>query len=183
MGNIKKIIIFSSFFCSSISVIAKEKDYSVVDINDYWNKSISYKEEIEKEDRWQTPKETFSLKYGDCEDYAIAKYFHLLSKGINPEKLNLAVVLLKDPFREDKKIKTHAVLLYENNNKKYVLDNYSQDIIELEKRTDIVKMVSVLNHSEAVISTPKATQFVIKWKKIRTNFNEHVEFMKTIKSS
>ncbi len=184
MENLKNLIFFSGIICFSTSTIAKEKSYSIVEVNDHWNKQIDYQEELGyKEDKWQTPQETFNFKYGDCEDYAIIKYFDLISKGANPEDLSIAFVLMKDPFEKKSKIKTHAVLLYKQNNKEYVLDNYSRDIVDLEKRIDIIKILSILKHNEAIIKSDKANMFMLKWAKLKTNFEQHVFFMKTIKTS
>jgi amino acid transporter len=43
------------------------------------------------DDYWMTPKEFFIKGFGDCEDYAIAKYFTLLELGVKKESLYLAV--------------------------------------------------------------------------------------------
>ena len=45
-----------------------------------------------KVNRWSTPKEFLLNGYGDCEDYAIMKYFTLLELGIPKDKLFFAVV-------------------------------------------------------------------------------------------
>jgi predicted transglutaminase-like cysteine proteinase len=42
------------------------------------------------EDRWDTPLEFVARGAGDCEDFAIAKYFMLLEAGIAPELLRVA---------------------------------------------------------------------------------------------
>jgi predicted transglutaminase-like cysteine proteinase len=45
-----------------------------------------------EEDHWDTPLEFLTRGSGDCEDFAIAKYFMLLEAGTPPELLRLAFV-------------------------------------------------------------------------------------------
>ena len=44
------------------------------------NQEIRYQEEPPGADVWQTPEETWAIKSGDCEDYAILKYALLMEK-------------------------------------------------------------------------------------------------------
>lgn len=68
------------------------------------------------EDFWETPQEFFK-KSGDCEDYAIAKYFALRHLGFSEK--NLRIVIVKDTVRQ----KAHAVLMVAVENELLVLDN------------------------------------------------------------
>ena len=72
------------------------KDYELIrklsHVNSFMNKifpahDISTKASI---DYWATPKEFLIQGHGDCEDYAITKYFTLLEIGIPKEKLYFA---------------------------------------------------------------------------------------------
>ncbi|PSW25480.1 sulfate adenylyltransferase [Photobacterium swingsii] len=45
-----------------------------------------------KKDYWATPNEFIGVGGGDCEDFSIAKYFSLLSLGVDDEKLRLVYV-------------------------------------------------------------------------------------------
>ena len=45
-----------------------------------------------EEDHWDTPLEFVARGAGDCEDFAIAKYFMLLESGLAPELVRLAFV-------------------------------------------------------------------------------------------
>ena len=46
-------------------------------------------------DDWATPTELRARGAGDCEDFAIAKYFALLAQGLPPSRLRLAYVRLQ----------------------------------------------------------------------------------------
>ena len=86
------------------------------------------------DDYWATPKEFLINGHGDCEDYAIAKYFTLLELGIKKENLYFAVVDVKA------RNGSHMVLLYsENKNESpLVLDNLSSLVIPLTRRVDLI---------------------------------------------
>lgn len=85
-------------------------------------------------DYWATPKEFLLQGHGDCEDYAIAKYFTLLELNIPKEKLYFAVVDIKGEKS------AHMVLLYfENKNSvPLVLDNLSSKVISITKRPKLI---------------------------------------------
>lgn len=67
-------------------------------------------------DYWATVRE-FLTKDGDCEDYAIAKYFSLKALGMDPSRMRIVVV-------EDLNLKTpHAVLALYTTSGVLILDN------------------------------------------------------------
>ena len=86
------------------------------------------------DDYWMTPKEFFIKGFGDCEDYAIAKYFTLLELNIPKEKLYFGVVDIKGERN------SHMVLLYldNKNSTPLVLDNLSFKVIPLTKRKKLI---------------------------------------------
>ena len=85
-------------------------------------------------DYWATPKEFLLQGHGDCEDYAISKYFTLLELNIPKEKLYFAVVNIKGEKT------AHMILLYLENKDStpLVLDNRSSKVIELTKRKKLI---------------------------------------------
>ena len=63
-------------------------------VNDFFNK-IKYKNDLrhwKKRDYWATPFEFMGTGAGDCEDYAIAKYFSLRKIGVPDSKLRITYV-------------------------------------------------------------------------------------------
>lgn len=119
---------------------AQVKDYELIrklsHINSFINRilpahDISTTSSI---DYWATPKEFLLQGHGDCEDYAISKYFTLLELGIKKENLYFAVVDIKAERS------SHMILLYlENKNSTpLVLDNLSSKVIPLTKRTKLI---------------------------------------------
>ena len=74
------------------------------------------------EDYWAVPCE-FVVKSGDCEDYAIAKYFALRNLGVPADIMRIAAV--KDTIRGI----GHAVLVVYIGDDAYVLDNLSNLVL------------------------------------------------------
>ena len=50
----------------------------------------------EKKDYWATPIEFMGTGAGDCEDYAIAKYFSLINLGIPEDKLRIPTLHIEN---------------------------------------------------------------------------------------
>ena len=113
-------------------------------------------------DHWATPKEFLINGYGDCEDYAIAKYFTLLELGIKKENLYFAVVEVKSR-REN-----HMVLIYsENKNESpLVLDNLSKVVIPFSRRVDLKPKFAFNEIDSYYITNEKFTKKVnLDWGK------------------
>ncbi len=86
-----------------------------------------------KEDYWATPREFLQYGFGDCEDYAIIKYFTLLELGFDEQSLFLTTV--RDKFSGG----YHMVLSYFKTpqTSPLVLDNLSFKILTLQERDDL----------------------------------------------
>ncbi|MBQ9536637.1 MAG: transglutaminase-like cysteine peptidase [Desulfovibrionaceae bacterium] len=107
---------------------AKAKDKSGLAllryVHNFWNK-WPYCEDMKnwgKPDYWAIPAE-FLRKSGDCEDYAIIKYFTLRELGIPAE--DMRIVVLRDTVRN----LAHAVLVVYLQGDAYVLDNLSSSVL------------------------------------------------------
>ena len=93
-------------------------------VNDFFNR-WPYKQDRELygvNEYWATPKE-FMTRSGDCEDYAIAKYFALRNLGF--EKEELRIVILMDKIRGI----GHAVLAHYSGDEILILDSLSNLIL------------------------------------------------------
>ncbi len=93
-------------------------------INSYFN-SWPYRQDRELyglSEYWATPRE-FMSRAGDCEDYAIAKYFALREVGFGPDELR--IVILRDEIRNV----SHAVLAAYLVEDIVILDNLSNQIV------------------------------------------------------
>lgn len=75
-----------------------------------------------QDEYWTTPREFFSKRGGDCEDYAIAKYFALRYLKFNTDAMRVVVVRVKDEKGEFKE-ELHAVLAIYAKDTWFILDN------------------------------------------------------------
>ena len=115
-------------------------------VNDFFN-NVPYVTDIkhwEQDDYWASPMEFVGTTGGDCEDYAIAKYFTLIKVGIDESKLRLGYVkyLKKGTDFEE----AHMVLLYFHREDAIpiVLDNILKKM-ELASERDDLKLVYSFN--------------------------------------
>lgn len=120
---------------------AQSKDilHKLKDVNDFFNK-IKYKTDSrhwKKKDYWATPFEFLGTAAGDCEDYAIAKYYTLRKLGVPEKKLRIVYVKLKT--RRTKFEEAHMVLTYYHkpDATPIVLDNVNKKLKLASKRPDL----------------------------------------------
>ena len=91
-----------------------------------------------KDDYWATPVEFLASNGGDCEDFAIAKYFTLIKLGIAENQLTLTYV------KALRLNQAHLVLTYyaAPGKEPLVLDNIIDSIEPSSKRTDLLPVYS-----------------------------------------
>ena len=108
-------------------------------VNDFFN-MIKYQRDKKtwgKSDYWASPFEFMGKGKGDCEDFAIGKYFALRALGIPENKLKITYVKLlhkKSNYEE-----SHMVLNYYHklNSTPIVLDNAVKSLKLASKRKDL----------------------------------------------
>ncbi len=95
-------------------------------VNDYFNAMtyVSDKDQWQQEDYWATPIEVIARHQGDCEDFAIAKYFTLRAMGVEPSHLGISYV------KSYRLASAHMVLEYyeKMESTPVTLDNVVKDI-------------------------------------------------------
>ena len=118
----------------------------LVAINDFYNRRIVFREDLEvwqQVDYWASPLETLNQGQGDCEDYAIAKYFSLLALGIPTAKLRLVYVRaeLGGPGGVQQ---PHMVLAYyaTPGGEPMILDNLLAELRTASRRPDLTPVFS-----------------------------------------
>jgi predicted transglutaminase-like cysteine proteinase len=106
-------------------------------VNSFFNKKIVFASDMNVygvDDYWATPIESLSHGAGDCEDYAIAKYFSLKLMGVAEEKLRIAYVkaLQYNIF--------HMVMIYYSNPgaEPLILDSLIDSIKPASERRDLL---------------------------------------------
>lgn len=112
------------------------KTEQLLKVNLYLNQLLPQYDDViqKKSDYWATPKEFLTTGFGDCEDYAIIKYFTLLKLGFDADNLFLTTV------RENKRRGYHMVLsyFYKGSKPPLILDNLSFRVLDLNTRNDLI---------------------------------------------
>ncbi len=93
-------------------------------------------------DYWATPVELLARNGGDCEDFALAKYFSLKESGVSTEKLRLTYV--RAWLAKQSRVESHMVLAYypEPDADPLILDNLVDDILPAAHRADLSPTMS-----------------------------------------
>ena len=134
------------------SMIESSKNESLLNkiknVNDFFNQ-ITYKTDAahwKQKDYWATPFEFMGTGAGDCEDYAIAKYFSLVKLGIPDDKLRITYVIYKKTNSRFEQ--AHMVLTYYHKTgaEPVILDNINRRL-ELASKRDDLKPVYSFNAS------------------------------------
>lgn len=110
------------------------------DFNWYWN-NVRYYSDAKHWgvlDYWATPVETLASEGGDCEDYAIGKYFSLKALGVPVQNLRITYV------RALRWNEAHMVLAYYPtvDADPYILDNLNKSVERASDRSDLVPVYS-----------------------------------------
>ena len=118
-------------------------------VNSYFNRIPFLADSIHwsAEDYWATPAETVSSNGGDCEDYAIAKYFLLKESGVPVEKLRITYV------KATTLNQAHMVLAYyaAPGAEPLILDNLEDRVRPASDRPDLVPVYS-FNDDDVVLA-------------------------------
>ncbi|ANX05438.1 sulfate adenylyltransferase [Immundisolibacter cernigliae] len=109
-------------------------------VNEFFNQMLFVDDIIhwKKSDYWATPVEFLATEGGDCEDFAIAKYFTLLELGVPESRLQITYV------KALRLNQAHMVLAYYANPAAdpLVLDNLVPDVLPGSSRDDLVPVYS-----------------------------------------
>lgn len=116
-------------------------------VNTFFNRQMQFADDSvvwSQPDYWATPMESLGRGAGDCEDFAIAKYFTLLQTGVVPEKLRLIYVRAKTGGDDNAPTQAHMVLAYyaQPSAEPLIMDNLIPDIRPASRRPDLVPVFS-----------------------------------------
>ncbi|MCY1212498.1 Bacterial transglutaminase-like cysteine proteinase BTLCP [compost metagenome] len=105
-------------------------------VNQMINSQVRFSDDSElwqRRDYWATPVETLASGAGDCEDFALAKYFTLLQLGVAPDKLRITYA------RALELNQAHMVVTYYEtpDAEPLILDNLVDDILPASRRKDL----------------------------------------------
>ncbi len=138
-------------------------------VNRFVNRSVSFVSDQQawgQQDYWATPAQTLGRGMGDCEDFAIAKYFSLVSLGVPSEKLRLTFV------KALKQNQAHMVLTYyaNPNAEPLILDNLDPAIRPASERSDLLPVYSFNDLGVFLAKAPQRVsqppQFLARWNEL-----------------
>jgi len=148
-----------------MTVVAKDldEDRKIQKINDFINRNIAFDDDWSvwgQSDYWATPLETIGQGRGDCEDFAIAKYFSLRLAGVPIRKMRLIYVRAKVMTPVGEAQQAHMVLAYyaRPDAEPLVLDNLRTAILPASRRSDLRPVFSF--NSEGIFAGVSGTERV-----------------------
>lgn len=129
---------------------AQEESRRLLTVNDFFNQRVVFTEDIVawgQPDYWATPLELLVRARGDCEDYAIAKYFALSVAGVPTSRLRLVYVratLGATSSPGSGIVQAHMVLAYypSPDAEPLILDNLVSEVMPAGKRPDLAPVFS-----------------------------------------
>jgi predicted transglutaminase-like cysteine proteinase len=134
-------------------------------VNNFFNdvRYSSDKKVYNKSDYWATPWEFLGKDRGDCEDYAISKYFALKYLGVEPKKLFFTYA------RSTKFKAPHMVLTYFETPKSepLILDNNNRKIFPASKRKDLTPIYNF--NGDLLNKIGKEKKSHKKWDQLKLN--------------
>lgn len=92
------------------------------------------------EDVWSPPLATLAMGAGDCEDYAIVKFFALQEAGVSAD--DLRIVILRDDIRDE----DHAVVAARLDGNWLMLDNLRMAMAGDQQVRDYYRPVFLIDH-------------------------------------
>lgn len=113
------------------------------EVNDFFNRRLSFKDDQVvwgAPDYWASPLESLDKRAGDCEDYAIAKYFSLAATGVPADRLRMVYVRA----RLQGQSLAHMVLAYyaQPGAEPLILDNLRPEVLPASQRPDLTPVFS-----------------------------------------
>lgn len=120
-----------------------EEEGRLKGVNTFFNRAILYRDDRDiwgQVDYWASPLEMMNRGQGDCEDFAIAKYFALMAAGVPSAKLRLVYVRAQIGAVTQ----AHMVLAYYRDPmaEPLILDNLLGDIRPASRRPDLTPVFS-----------------------------------------
>lgn len=133
-----RLILWQNLLTSAKNLPEKDK---LKQVNDFFNLNALFIDDIiqwKTEDYWATPLEFLATGAGDCEDFAIAKYFTLLELGVDESKMRITYV------KSLRRNQPHMVLTFFASPKSVpeVLDNLITEIKPATQRSDLLPVYS-----------------------------------------
>lgn len=156
------------------SLLELEDQARLVPINEFFNRRVIFTEDTLAwgvADHWTSPLELLEKGRGDCEDYAIAKYFSLIATGVPMARLRLVYVRAQIGG-PDGVVQAHMVLAYypAPSAEPLILDNLIGEVRPASRRTDLTPVFSFngegLWQGAGTVSAGDPTARLSRWREV-----------------
>ncbi|HET9823470.1 MAG TPA: transglutaminase-like cysteine peptidase [Burkholderiaceae bacterium] len=122
---------------------ALDEEAQLAAVNTFYNRRVVFRDDAEvwgQPDYWASPLETLDQGRGDCEDFAIAKYFTLIALGMPQARLRM--VYVRAQLGGDSQ--AHMVLAYyaQPDAEPLILDNLIGSVRPASRRPDLTPVFS-----------------------------------------
>lgn len=132
---------------SLVALQAATEREKIHTVNAFFHQHIGYRTDellYSQKDYWATPLELLGQGFGDCEDWAIAKYISLRNAGIADEKLRLIYVRARIGGPQSSLSEAHMVLGYyaTPDAQPLILDSLISQVLPASERSDLTPVFS-----------------------------------------
>jgi predicted transglutaminase-like cysteine proteinase len=116
-------------------------------VNEFFNRKVQFGEDQAtwgENDYWATPLEFMGRGVGDCEDFAITKYFALRSLSVPNDRLRITYVKARIGGPRSDVTQAHMILGYYEDpaGEPLILDNLITELRPASRRTDLMPVFS-----------------------------------------
>jgi predicted transglutaminase-like cysteine proteinase len=179
-ARLKSVAAFSHVekLLALISANADKPELAKLDaMNQFFNRGVRFQSDQEvwgMPDYWASPIEFLDRGQGDCEDYALAKYFTLIAMGVSPVKLRMVYVRVELAGQ----VQAHMVLAYYASPEAdpLILDNLVTEVRPASRRPDLVPVFSFnaegLWQGMGAASAGNPTARLSKWRNVLSRAKE-----------
>lgn len=155
-----RAVLLNNMFQTVATAQTVSDEEKIKRVNDFFNQFVQFESDISvwsQSDYWATPLEFVGIGRGDCEDFAIAKYYSLRLSGVAVNKMRLIYVKANRGNGPE----AHMVLAYYSSPSAdpVILDNLEGTIRPASQRTDLTPVFSFNSQGiyAGVGGTEKAT--------------------------
>lgn len=143
-------------------------------INAFWNRALLASDDKvlwSQADYWATPIESLGRRAGDCEDYAIGKYFSLVYLGVPPQEMRFVYVRARVGGMGSTQSIAHMVLSHytQPDADPLVMDNLVDGMALASQRKDLTPVFSF--NAQGVYVTgaqPTPVERINRWQDLLT---------------